>query len=122
MVSSLIKAVYAGEADVIDISPRKNFHQLQDLTVSGIVGGLVNFSIVIAALVFFFMLIYGGVKWILSQGDEAKVKAARGHVTHALVGLAIVFAAWAIVKLIGTVFGVGDLFQLSIPTFTGNQE
>jgi len=120
VVSSLIKAVYAQEAGMINISPDENFQPLKNLTVTGIIGGLVNFSIVLAALVFFFMLVLGGVRWILSQGDEAKVKAARGQVTHALVGLAIVFAAWAIIRLIGAVFGVGDLFQFKIPTFTGS--
>jgi len=71
----------------------------------------------IVALVFFFMLILGGLKWVMAGGDEKKVGEARGQITNALIGLAIVFAAWAIMKLIGTLFGIDILGGLSIPSF-----
>jgi len=110
----LMKQVLAAE---IDISPRGDFAGLGNITLGGIIGGLVNFGILAAAIVFFFILVMGGIRWIMSQGDEAKVKAAREQVTHALIGLAIVFAAWAVVTLIGNVFGI-NIFQIEIPTFT----
>ena len=52
-----------------------------------------------------------------SGGDEKKVGAARAQITNALIGLAIVFAAWAIMKLIQYVFGIDILGNLTIPTF-----
>jgi len=112
----LMKQVLAAE---IDISPRGDFSGLSSITLGGIIGGLVNFGILAAAIVFFFILVMGGIRWIMSQGDETKVKGAREQVTHALIGLAIVFAAWAVVTLIGNVFGV-NIFQIEIPTFTGD--
>ena len=110
----MIKTVLAAEN--IDISPTNGWEGLGDLTFGGIVSGAINLVMVIVALVFFFMLVLGGIKWITSQGDKANVETARNQITNALIGLAIVFAAWAIMKLIGTLFGV-DLFSLEIKPF-----
>jgi TRAP-type C4-dicarboxylate transport system permease small subunit len=69
----------------------------------------------VVALVFFFILILGGLKWITSEGDEKAVGAARNQITNGLIGLAIVFAAFAIIKLIGTIFGI-DITNFTVPT------
>lgn len=79
---------------------------LQDISFSGIVGALIVLLIIIAAVVFFFMLLIGGIRWITSGGDKAQTEAARNQVTSALVGLVIVFAAWAILQLIEAFFGI----------------
>lgn len=91
------------------------FEGLSNLTAGAIVSGLIRVFIVIAAVVFFFMLVIGGIRWILSSGDKAQTEAARNQITAALIGLVIVFAAWAIVQLIGVFFGI-DIFNLAIPT------
>lgn len=72
--------------------------------------------LIAAALVFFFMLIIGGIQWMLSGGDKAATEAARGRITAALIGLVVVFAAWAIAKLIETFLGIEFLGkELPIP-------
>lgn len=91
-----------------------NFQKASDLTVEGMVSGFIRLILVVAGLAFFFILVLGGVHWILSGGDKGKTEAARNQITAALVGLVIVFSAWAIVQLIKTFFGV-DLMRLSIP-------
>ncbi|MEK7550971.1 MAG: hypothetical protein AAB535_04300 [Patescibacteria group bacterium] len=91
------------------------FSPLTNLDVPTIVSGLIRMTLVIAAIVFFFILVIGGIKWIASGGDKAATEGARNQITAALVGLVIVFAAWAILALIKTFFGV-DIFSLSLPT------
>lgn len=91
------------------------FSDLTNLTVPGIVSGFIKLALVIAAIVFFFILVIGGIRWILSGGDKAQTEGARSQITAALVGLVIVFAAWAILALINTFFGI-DIFQLTLPT------
>lgn len=81
---------------------------------SSIIGGFINLAIVVAAIIFFFMLVIGGIRWITSGGDKAQTEAARSQITAALVGLVIVFAAWAIAQLVGNLFGF-NIFQLSLP-------
>jgi len=109
----------AAYAQPIDLQPSGNFAQLGQLTIQGVIGGLVRLVLVVVALVFFFILILGGLKWITSGGDKGKVEAARNQITHALIGLAIVFVAWAIIRLLGTLFGIPDILNLEIPTLTG---
>ncbi len=94
-----------------------DFNQLQNMTVGGIISGAISLVLIIVAIVFFFILVIGGLRWVTSGGDEKKVGAARAQITNALIGLAIVFAAWAIMKLIGTIFGIDILGNLTIPTF-----
>lgn len=92
-----------------------NFSRLNTLTLPDIVSGLIKGILVVAAVVFFFILVIGGIKWIASGGDKGATEAARNQITAALVGLIIVFAAWAIVALIQTFFGV-NIFNLALPT------
>ncbi len=91
-----------------------NFSQAGNLTIEGMVSGFISLILVLAGLAFFFILVIGGVKWILSGGDKAHTEAARNQITAALVGLVIVFSAWAIVGLINTFFGI-NLMKLDIP-------
>lgn len=109
MFSSLLAA-----AD-INLKPSGQFSGLGNLTIGGIVSGLIRGVLVVAAIVFFFILVIGGIKWIASGGDKAQTEGARNQITAALIGLVIVFAAWAIVQLINTFFGI-NIFELSIPS------
>ncbi len=70
--------------------------------ISAIVGTL----LIIAALLAFLFLILGGIQWITSGGDKAGMEAARNKITHAIVGLIIVGAAWAIMILIQNFLGI----------------
>src|SRR3989344_8340917 len=62
--------------------------------------------LIIAALLAFFYLILGGIQWITSGGDKAGMEAARNKITHAIVGLVIVGAAWAIMILVQNFLGI----------------
>lgn len=117
-LKSLLPAVAVYAQDKIDITPGGQFGDLGNLTAAGIVSGLIRLVLVITALVFFGILVWGGIRWITSKGDKQEVENARNQITHALIGLAIVFVAWAIVKLIQTLFGI-DILQLEIPSLQG---
>lgn len=60
--------------------------------------------IVIAIVVALVFLIWGGIKWVISGGDKAKVDAARSTIVAAIVGLIIIFLAWFIINLVTQVF------------------
>lgn len=105
--------VFAQQQDRINIKAPSGFTSLENLSPGGLVSTLIKLALVVAAVVFFFMLVLGGIKWILSGGDKGKTEEARNQITAALVGLVIVFAAWAIAKLIEQIFGV-SILQLDI--------
>ena len=110
----LLSTVLADSATDINLSARGQFAGLQSITIGGIVSAIVTLIMILAALIFFFMLVWGGVSYITAGGDKAQTEAARGRITGALIGLVIVFAAWAIVNLVSIFFGI-DLLQLNIP-------
>lgn len=91
------------------------FYNLGQLTLPSLVSALIKGVVIVAAVIFFFMLVIGGIRWIMSGGDKAATEGARNQITAALVGLIIVFSAWAIVALIKVFFNV-DIFSLAIPT------
>jgi hypothetical protein len=110
--------------DVISTIPKgAEFQNLPNITVQGIIPAVITLGLIAAALVALAFLIIGGIKWITSGGDKTAVEAARGTVTSALIGLVVVFAAWAVIRLIEYFFGlsiIGSGGGLNIPTFEGN--
>ncbi len=56
-----------------------------------------------AALIF---VIYGGILWIISQGDKQKLDHARRTITFSIIGLIIMVLAFSIVQIVGTLLGV----------------
>jgi len=60
--------------------------------------------IVLLALVF---LVLGGVLYVISAGDEGKIKTAKGAITAAMIGLAIGIAAPSFLKEISTILNWG---------------
>jgi TRAP-type C4-dicarboxylate transport system permease small subunit len=77
-----------------------------NLTVQGIVSSLINLVLVIAFVVFLFLLLWGGIQWITSGGDKEALAKAQGKISSAIVGIIIVISAWAILSLVRNFFGL----------------
>lgn len=94
---------------VFAAEPQITINQPTNIKISD-VGQLISAGVgtllIIAALLAFFYLILGGIQWITSGGDKAGMEAARNKITHAIVGLIIVGAAWAIMLLVQNFLGV----------------
>lgn len=80
---------------------------LRDLPgVGTLVSILVSNIIVIAGIVFIFLIIYAGLEMITGAGDAQKNAHARDVLTAAVIGFIIVVLAWFIVRVIETSLGV----------------
>src|SRR3990167_5401395 len=99
----------------INIGPGGQFSGLNNITIVNLISALIILVLIIAALVFLFMLILGGIRYITSGGDKAQTESARGQITAALIGLVIVFAAWAVINLVNLFFGV-NIMELNVPS------
>lgn len=66
----------------------------------------VGLGFVIGAIIFFFMLVVGAIQWIFSGGDKQSLESAGGKLSNALVGILILFAAFAVINLIEIFFGI----------------
>lgn len=95
--------------------------KLSELSGSEFLNKLISFGISIgfgvAAVTFFLMFIMGGIKWITSQGDKARVEQARSQITHALIGLLLTFFLFVILKLLEDFFGI-SLTHFNLPKLT----
>ncbi|MBU1326584.1 pilin [Patescibacteria group bacterium] len=97
----LIPEVFAQAKIEIKQPPQFRVSEIGQL-ISAVVGTLM----ILAALIAFLYLIMGGISWITSGGDKANMETARNKITHAIVGLIIVGAAWAIMTLVQNFLGV----------------
>ena len=86
--------------------------------IGGIIGAAVTFILIIAVLIALFFLIFGGIRWITSGGDKAKVESARGTIIAAIIGLVISFLAFFILSLALSFFGL-SLSNLTLPRING---
>lgn len=114
LVRPVAALAQAANQPTISINAPSEYGPLTTLTVSSAVSGGIKLILILAALLFFFMLVLGGIQWIVSGGDKTGSENARKKITSALIGLAIVFSAWAIVSLIGSLFGI-NIFNFTIP-------
>ncbi|MFC1600656.1 hypothetical protein ACFL25_01095 [Patescibacteria group bacterium] len=99
----------------IVVLPKGQFTPLQDVTIPGLINAAINLVLIVAAVLFVFSLLSGGIKMILSGGTKDKMDEARRALVNALVGIFIVFAVYAGMNFVSTFFGI-DLLTFEIPT------
>ncbi len=80
--------------------------QVQITDLGRLISTGISVAIILAGILVFVFLVWGGLEWIMSGGDKGKVEAARNRIVNALVGLAIIAASWALIRIIGYFFGV----------------
>src|SRR3989304_1789203 len=61
-----------------------------------LISGAIGAILVVTTLAAFIYLLLGGFQWITSGGDKAGVEAAQKRIQAAIIGLFVVFAAWAL--------------------------
>lgn len=76
-------------------------------TISDLVNRVVQFLIPLAAVILLLVFIWGGYDFMMSQGSPEKVKSAQAKLTTGIIGLILLLLAYAIVRLISSIFGLG---------------
>jgi len=79
----------------------------------------IQVAFVFAALLSLTWLIWGGIEFITSGGNQDRTKSAKDKITSALFGLGIVAVTWAIWRLVIYFFGLSSTasgpLRLTIP-------
>lgn len=73
--------------------------------VDGVFTRITSIALYIIGAVSVLMLIWGGLRYILSGGDSKKITDAKNTVLYALLGLAIAFFSYAIVHFVLNAIG-----------------
>ena len=74
------------------------------LLVGGVLASLLN-------------LVIGAYRWMSGGRDKAYLQEARERVFHAVTALIVLFSVFAIIRLVGDLFGI-NLLEITIPSVT----
>ncbi len=75
---------------------------------------VLNFIFGFSAIAALFFVLLAGFKFMTSGGDAKQVEGARKTLTYAIIGLIVVLASYAIIKLIATVTGVSCITSFGL--------
>ena len=71
--------------------------------VPTMLGTVIGAAMSLVGVVFFVLSIYAGFLWMTARGDETQAKKARDTLTMSVIGLIIVFGAYAITAFVTNV-------------------
>ncbi len=103
---------YAANCDASDLSITSGADcaqgngQATDLFGGGSVFEKVtNILLFLVGAISVIMLIIGGIRYVISAGDQAQVTAAKNTILYAIVGIVVAFLAFAAVKFVTNSLG-----------------
>lgn len=67
---------------------------------SSAVSNILNIVFGIIGAISFFIIVFGGFKYVISQGDPQAVNTAKNTIIYAVIGLAVTLAAAAAVNFV----------------------
>jgi len=91
--------------------------KLDSTKIGSVISSVVTIVLIAAAIIALFFLIYGGIRWITSGGDKAKVESARNTIIAAIIGLIVSLLAFFIITIVLGLFGL-SLTNLTLPKIT----
>ena len=71
----------------------------------GIFQTITNILLFLIGAIAVIMLIIGGVRYVISGGDQAQVTSAKNTILYAIVGIVVAFLAYAAVNFVTTQLG-----------------
>jgi hypothetical protein len=79
-------------------------HTYDSSYIAGWAGQIIGVVLSFIGIIFLGLMIYGGIIWMTAQGNEQQVTKAKDLITSSIIGIVIVFAAYAITVFIGQKF------------------
>ena len=94
----------AQDDEVVELKP-PIANELAEAPMPVIIGRAVQWIMGVVGALAVLMIVYGGLQYMFSGGDERQVKQAKGILTWSIVGLMICVFAWFIVWVVLRVSG-----------------
>lgn len=76
----------------------------EDITLATATGQVVRAALSLLGIIFIFLIVIGGYKWMTAGGNEENVKIATNYIKRATIGLIVILSAWAIWFFIASKF------------------
>ncbi|MBI4135873.1 hypothetical protein HY477_04030 [Candidatus Uhrbacteria bacterium] len=67
-----------------------------------VAGRIVGYLLAFVGVIFFALMIWGGILWMTARGNEDQVKKALDLIKSAIIGMVIVFASYVITNFVLT--------------------
>jgi hypothetical protein len=80
-----------------------------------VIGGVLQFMMLLGALLVLINLLQAGIDWISSGGDSSKLEGARNRITNAVIGLILLSASFALWILVRDFLGIEMSFSPLFP-------
>ena len=87
--------------------------------IAPIFANLIYWLIILSGTVAVFLIIFGGIKFLTSSGDQAKVESAKKTITWSIIGLVVVLLSFMIVNIIADLTGANCITRFGF-TACGN--
>jgi len=68
----------------------------EDISLATATGQVVRAALSLLGIIFIFLIVIGGYKWMTAGGNEENVKIATNYIKRATIGLIVILSAWAI--------------------------
>lgn len=86
--------------------PNGGFCENGSRTVMGTIQQLTDVLLFLIGAIAIVMIIIGGIRYVLSAGDQTALTSAKNTILYAVIGLVVAFMAYAIVHFIYTAFNI----------------
>ncbi len=83
----------------ITIQGAGNMPDLGRTSLENIIGTGFNLLILAAVLLCLIYLIWGGINWMMSEGDKQKLNQAKQKLVYSIIGLVIVFMSFLMINV-----------------------
>lgn len=74
-----------------------------------IISVIIGVITTVAGIYFLIQFLIGGFEWLSASGDKNRLSKAQDRLTHSLIGLLVVVAAFGVASIIGTLLGLDIL-------------
>jgi len=91
----------------------------QNYDVIEIINRGLAYAIIIAGLLSVVFIFIGGISFILSGGQEDKIKQAVGTIRYAIIGLIVTFLSVVIVSTVGKALGLNIVKYINLGEIIG---
>lgn len=110
LVATLAQATINADTTGLTATGQAAYGTAAPIDLPVLIGRIISVAIELIGVVVFILLLYGGYIWMTARGDKDKVDTAQKLIANAVIGLAVVLAAYAI-----TNFVVGRMMLVVAP-------
>jgi len=76
---------------------------------AGLTENVLNWFFIIAAIICVVVIVWAGITYATAGGDEEKVESSKNRLIYAIIGVVLIIAAYAIVRVIYNAINTGNV-------------